>query len=469
MHLGLDLDLGGDNYAELPPAEPFSPRQRPEAQHSSILRSSTHEPTPEEESSVYAAAQVARKARKPKVTAYDRSQELARDVIQGWQDNYLSNMAEAHEKSLHGRAQALAKRNAEFWIWGSGLGGIGSILGPLSIDHPLAGFFGKRLFDTITGADTTTTGYKRPHEVDPTAAESDRRVRQRTSSAEEDARGADEAAPFNTIDDDLGMDLNMDDDLEIGRNAPTPLPGDLAHDLSSSMPWNISAARSRQSSLRLPPSRASTFAFPIIGPGRASLSSTTPLYAPLGLRASSRLVSASPLHSHGGHLLRQGSIAPIDFTGGQGTSSAAHEFDFGMVGDEAYLAQEDEGEGGGAQQRRRLEEERERFGPAAGVDTQTAGESQWVRDVMEHESHNFLEFVEAVLAGRVEGRGKETVEAVEEVTFEALLPSERNSAVVAAQGLLHSLSLATRGLLVVQQEEPFGEIRFSMPVARVGA
>jgi len=475
MDLGLDFD--GEDYPPLPDAEAFSPRQPEDAlhsshqaQHSSILRSSTHEFLAEDEASLYADAPQARKARKAKTIAFDRDLVLARDIIKGWQDNYLANMADAHKASVNGRSQALAKRNAEYWISGRGIGGIGGILGPLgNTGHPLAAFYGQRLLDTLTAGETSIPAHKRVHDqVDPEApGEIDRRVRQRTVSAEEDNRAAD-LAPLDANNDGFNLNIDMDEEPEIGRNAPTPLPGELAYDFSSSMPWNISAARTRQPSLMHPGSRVSRGVAGFGGSGMAGISSATPLHAPLSYHVGSHLVSASPLNGRGGRppLSRQGSLSvqPIDFGAGQGrTSSVTRDFELGFIGDDGFMLPEEEPEKDdarpvtGTQQQR--EDDRERFGPAANVDTQTAEQSQWVRDVMEHESHNFLEFVQTAMA-REESGGP----PAEEMTFEALLPPKENSAVVAAQALLHLLSLATRNLLAVRQDEAFGEIRFSIPV-----
>ena len=49
-----------------------------------------------------------------------------------------------------------------------------------------------------------------------------------------------------------------------------------------------------------------------------------------------------------------------------------------------------------------------------------------------------------------------------EILFATLLDPEMNSKVVAAQGLLHCLALATKGLLSVRQEEDFGDIWLSV-------
>lgn len=94
----------------------------------------------------------------------------------------------------------------------------------------------------------------------------------------------------------------------------------------------------------------------------------------------------------------------------------------------------------------------ELYGPAAGVDTQTAGQSQWLSNILERESRNFLDFVNVRLEDKAEGQAEDGDESI---TFEELLPPAQNTKVVASQAFLHVLTLATRGLLTVKQEDLF--------------
>lgn len=106
---------------------------------------------------------------------------------------------------------------------------------------------------------------------------------------------------------------------------------------------------------------------------------------------------------------------------------------------------------------------------------------------LDRDAFNFLAFVEdAILSRRqgleTEGPGEEEKEeeagmdptaaatGTGTITLEALLPPRENSATVAAQGLLHTLTLASRNVLRVWQKEPFGEIRMGLTMgAAVGA
>jgi hypothetical protein len=106
------------------------------------------------------------------------------------------------------------------------------------------------------------------------------------------------------------------------------------------------------------------------------------------------------------------------------------------------------------------------YGPAAAVDTQTAAQSQWVAAALDTEAHNFLAFLRAEINAQIvaaEGAADRLEDDdVETVTFQGLLPPEQHSKVVAAQGLLHVLSLATKGVIEVKQEEAFGRIEIGV-------
>lgn len=109
------------------------------------------------------------------------------------------------------------------------------------------------------------------------------------------------------------------------------------------------------------------------------------------------------------------------------------------------------------------QDEYEHFGATAMVDTQTAGTAAWMRDALDSESVNFLSFVEAAIQDihDRDGGGQEEEQGAlkdDSVDFEILLPHAGNSCVVAAQGLLHVLSLGTKSMLKVEQAVAFGAI-----------
>lgn len=100
----------------------------------------------------------------------------------------------------------------------------------------------------------------------------------------------------------------------------------------------------------------------------------------------------------------------------------------------------------------------EYLGESALVSTQQATSSQWLERTLENEAFNFLAYLENSLQKK-EGQNSD-LERAPGITFEELIPheEEKMTNVVAAQGLLHVLSLATKGLIEVQQEEYFGDI-----------
>ena len=127
--------------------------------------------------------------------------------------------------------------------------------------------------------------------------------------------------------------------------------------------------------------------------------------------------------------------------------------------------------GGGRLSDEQALEEFELYGPGAGVDTQTAADSQWVRSTLNQEANNFLGFVEAKIAVIPAAEDDEEDELSRpsqpkaSITFEELLPHEENSKIVAAQGLYHVLALATKGLLNVKQHPANSAIDLSLPAS----
>ena len=107
------------------------------------------------------------------------------------------------------------------------------------------------------------------------------------------------------------------------------------------------------------------------------------------------------------------------------------------------------------------------YGPAAGVSTQLAGESQWMKATLDAESNNFLDFVKthhARESGDLDDNELASGTDQDRSTlFEELLPPAQHTKIVAAQALLHVLALATRGLLSVQQDEGYGIINLRLP------
>ena len=442
-----------DDYILPSDAQPFSTTAAAPAQAPRRSSSVSFEDFEEPSSTVEA---LQRRRRQPKPLAADSILELRNSDLARWNSEYLTNMQNAREAKEAAKATRQAKQNAEMWVIGRGLGNVGWGFGrDRLVQNPiLAGLFsGEALWEGVTGIKRRRETEEEPEEGEGLDTE-DRRVRARSEEGEEDiGRG-------EPMDLDEGIHLPAgEEDVELAREAPSALD---AH-LSDTMPWNMTASLRHSSVPRS--AGPGPFAAGIAGPSAAGgPSSTGPMPGSLTRRsrsrAGSRIVSASPLVGRGLglHSEREASLAaaaqveePLQLPGG----------------DQPAFPTSDVGGPEGAFPMFGGEEEFELYGPAAAADTQTAAESQWVRAALDAESGNFLEFVRAAVRGQIQDREQYVGEEEEEtevraeevqVLFEELLPPERNTRLVAASALLHVLSLASRGLLNVKQDEAFGDI-----------
>ena len=428
MDLNLDLPPLDDDGLILPDAEAFPEMASQIPAETGFLRSSSAVPEEEESSESVEAPQRRRKPQQPKILPTDMAQELRNADLAQWNNDYITNMASAaHTKSQH-RAPALAKKNATFWVFGTGIGGVGSS----KLANPLGMYAGDQLMQALTGLEASTTGRKRSrsseHDQHSESSEQ-RRVRMRESDGSQIGRGQE-----IILDEDDAMNMIGDEAIELGRHAPPTLED---HS-TQNFPWNLS---SRQTSI----TRGHHFSGSVGG-----FASSVGAAGSLDRRAS-RITSASPLVGRGLHRFSSLELPAHDddddehFLGGEGVSSSH------AAGDEFQL-----------------------YGPTAGVTTQTPAESQWMKATLDHETGNFLEFVRAEVAARVPAMAVEEGDdgdddelGAEErprqnVLFEELLPPTQHTRIVAAQALHHVLALATRGLLEVEQETGFGAIRLGV-------
>ncbi|SMR42052.1 unnamed protein product [Zymoseptoria tritici ST99CH_1E4] len=345
----------------------------------------------------------------PRVIAIDNQTVLGNRVLAHWSDTYLESMREAAVRKQGPKLAAIAKKNAEQWMLGAG-----NLLGQ-GMRGPLDLFSGARLLQAFTGVDLLSSGQKRARDDEDSHSEAGRRVRSRTGpSSDELGRG---------MEDDMMIMDYEDDTIEQGREAPTPL--DERH-ISSLLPWNQSAGSRRPSNNQQPTSTSMAGGFGM------QLNS-------MGRRGS-RLTSASPLIGRGAVGAEGDDFQLLGADDGNDIT--------GMTGDEEF----------------------ELFGPAAQVDTQTAAQSQWQRATLVGESANFLDFVRSAIEDLDDSRRRVAEEVGEDgasfgtIDFEELLPKNSNSNVVAAQGFLHALTLGTRNMLKLGQEEPFGAITMEVIV-----
>ncbi|EXJ86446.1 hypothetical protein A1O3_03397 [Capronia epimyces CBS 606.96] len=364
-----------------------------------------------------------RRARPVKSIRPDQRTELSNRDLNEWNENYLANMAAALRSRRIQTSRHEAKKNAEFWLLRQGIGNVATTFGNERVPHPLGVFSGQSLWEMLRGPDTGTKRSRSSSLADSDGAENARRVKARTASQEEVARG-DENDGLNFGDEEdlmlQGDDVNIES--EVGRHAPPSLP-----DRSSGMPWNISG--SRPSSMQ-PLHRLQSSA--------DSLTGGVELGPPSGFgRRGTRFTSASPLFGKGRSLSRLGSQEATEVSRLTSNEEDSAGLDMQLGAD--------------------IDLDFELYGPSAHVDTQTAAQSQWIAETLENEAYNFLTFVNTKIQTLMEEDQER-----ENVTFDELLPPTQNSQVVGAQALLHVLALATKGLLAVYQAEPFVEIELAV-------
>ncbi|PGH07450.1 hypothetical protein GX51_01751 [Blastomyces parvus] len=407
-----------------------------------------------------------------KTLGFDDPPELRNSDLAQWNYDYVQNMALAAKLKQNNRLITLAKKNAASWVMGDRICRVDIGLGASDFEHPLDIFFGEQLLAALTGKKIRTTRRKRSWDEDK-GADSEgeaRNVRMRGAAEDETGRGF---AIEHGNDDGIGFEqLNPRlQDIEVGRNAPQPM----YDDASSQMPWNITASiRGSQpgSSIHSRQFLPSVGGYSSIGGPRSIASggghdgsimggpSTTTLGRRMG-----RMISASPLAGRGIMGPGVGDISIMD----DGALDLRSD-----LGDNMDLDSSVAGRGELARTRSHHHDSFELYGPSAAVDTQTAAESQWLATILDQESANFLDFVKSKIGEAGENGGHENDHedavaptAAVEISFSTLLPSVVNSRIVAAQALLHTLTLATKGALHVRQgkgirsedgQEKFGEI-----------
>ncbi|MCJ1434419.1 hypothetical protein MMC27_003787 [Xylographa pallens] len=431
MDLNMEIPMMEADHSILPLAEPFPEMASTPRESRTFLKSSSV--VREEESESAEAAQV-RKRRGLRTIPVDEAPELRNSDLAQWAANYTVNMAEASRQKRQHKLPFQAKKNAAAWVFGIGIGAVGTRTNSFDVRSPLDMFAGDALLEALTGLKIPVTGRKRARsEADEGASEGSGRRTHPRSIEEEVGRGE------NVVFGDEGMQpLFGDDSIEIGRDAPP-----LLEDFSSQMPWNITASAqgSRQGSMV----HGRGFTSSIGGFPTSAGNPSSMLPPPFGTtdsfnRRASRLVSASPLLGRGPH--RQTSLElPV------------HDNDEDLLG--GRLMTDDE-----------ALEDFQLYGPAADVDTQTAAQSQWLRETLDRESTNFLDFVKAEIAVTATRLNEDEDELAgdsnvlkDSINFHELLPPAQHSKIVAAQAFHHMLALANKGLLNVDQTVGYGPIK----------
>jgi hypothetical protein len=180
VDLDLDIPRFDDDDVVLPDAEPF-PAMAPQPIVGSGLLNVPPESHNGRESSETAEVPLQRKRRAPRTLAVDERQELHNADLAQWKTVYPANMKEAREAKQSHKAPALAKKNAAFWVYGAGIGGVGAGLGGSKLRSPLDMFAGDAIMEALTGIKASPARQKRAREdeEDHDSDSEGRRVRPR--------------------------------------------------------------------------------------------------------------------------------------------------------------------------------------------------------------------------------------------------------------------------------------------------
>lgn len=339
-----------------------------------------------------------RRVRRPKEIISDDTTALRNMTLAQWNNEYVANMTQALKQRQQNKIPTISKKNAAFWVFGQGIGSVGVGLGMDREPHPLNLYSGDDLLEAVGGY-PQRKGRKRSAYDDEISE--GRRVRARAEQAEHLSR--------ENID-----RLNME--VEVGRDAPSSL----IDDHSSQMPWNITA--SIQSSRK-----------------RHRFGSVSELSSQ-GRKARSRLTSASPL-------------AGRSYRGGQDRLSLELLGDFG---DDLDLTRYLEGE---------LATDREN---SSSLSPSKRSALERAKSTLDRESLNFIKFMKTKMgtsnddnAGNAQSPSSNILSPIAakpgQTSFASLLPTGSTTRAVATQAFMNVLTLATKGVLHVHQDEYIDE------------
>ncbi|CAJ2503976.1 Uu.00g113700.m01.CDS01 [Anthostomella pinea] len=359
----------------------------------------------------------ARRKRKARTIQADQATEIPRDVLRGWQDNYIDNCA---IKPLRSVAPAHVKKTAMLLTFGRGIGNIGQRIGQdigiPGASHPLfAMYSGDSLFTAITGMDIPEKprGRRRSasEAIGDDEEQEERRVRPRLG-VDEIEQQALNAADEHIIDNDPFAAENA---MEVGREEERAMSEQ--HSSVMPMPWNRGSSLAPGSSIRKP----------------GSAQKGRDISSPLGNRGSAQ------------DIVRYSDDAPMGFGGEDdfalgGFGSQDSSFD-GMAVPEVNELQTKAGEDNVAEQNERL------------------------RATLDNEGHNFLGFIEDAVRDNGERRQDDDFDINRKwVAFDDLFVPCDTPRAMAAQAFYHTLCLTTKAKLYVEQydgerhDEPFGPI-----------
>lgn len=349
-----------------------------------------------------------KKQRKAKTVPIDPDggDRVVRAEFRAWNDNYLENMERAR-KPPRTTAPAQAKRNAAKLVFGLGITELDTSPKKHEYVHPLAECFGHKALQTrflgfeVDGDEDFEKRGRRRSSDEAFEDVEEGRRVRRRLDGEQDGAGQ-AVQPLN---DDYMMELVGDEeDVEVGR-APDAVLSD-----HPSLPWNRPSPQV---------------------PGSSVLGSAQRDSARKGQGQESPLVGrGSVIHD----IERYSDTAPF------GSDGLQPRFSDNLYSDGPGF--NDSGHSG---------------------DVNT---SQLMRDALDREGQNFLGFLERVAGekGQIRG-GAGDDDGRCWITFDDLFEREDKTRVAAAQAFHHVLSLATKGVIRIEQE---GQNKVAYGVIHIG-
>ncbi len=186
--MDVDEPIFGQEYDFLPQDEPLPENMDWQTQGPQAVAQSQHTALAEEAAGVVVATTNTRQ-RRPRVIRLDATAELRNTNLAQWNTQYLANMQESAAHRLNHKIATQAKKNAEFWVFGRGIGDVGS--GTAHLNTNLSETFGgDSLMQMLLGTTSTLAGQKRDRssESDGESGSSGRRVRPRAEDEDQIGR-----------------------------------------------------------------------------------------------------------------------------------------------------------------------------------------------------------------------------------------------------------------------------------------
>ena len=383
-----------------------------------------------------------RRLRAPRPIEADLRTEIPPGELFGWGSNYINYMENQQTAKQISRLPKLAKENAVSWVYGNGIANVGLGPGAQKLHESLMTFSGQRLIQLLSPviSDGEHPKRKTPTDETQTSGSEERRVRPRHQIEEQTGRGSgtfrdNELEDVPAFDELVGSEyesswilLTIRQDVEVGRDAASEL-----QDQSTAMPWNIVAsARGSRFGSSIGQSRGPFSAGPPTSAMRQSALYGAELNFPS--RRISRITSASP---------QIGRDTPSGFA-----RLSSLELREGVEGT-GLLS---EPIPGGSEALEDFE-----FPELPAAEPQLATDEPQIRQGLDQDSANFLQYI-LTNVEQVPQQDPTEETRIQSVKFEVLLPPTRHSKVVAAQAFHHTLLLATRNVITIEQTTPFGDI-----------